>query len=71
MKSKNILDGILDKARRGRKSYWVLLDPDDFSPVKGAKIAKLAEGAGVHALLIGSSLIVISWSFSLSLLHPD
>jgi phosphoglycerol geranylgeranyltransferase len=57
MKSKKILEGILDKARKGRKSYWVLLDPDDFSPLKGATIAKKAERAGVHALLIGGSLI--------------
>ena len=57
MKSKNILDGILDKARKGRKSYWVLLDPDDFSPLKGAQIAKQAQVAGVDALLIGGSLM--------------
>ena len=57
MKSKNILDGILAKAKKGRKSYWVLLDPDDFSPFKGAAIAKQAQAAGVDALLIGGSLI--------------
>lgn len=57
MKSKQVLSGILDKAKRGTKSYWVLLDPDDFSPSKGAAIAKQAEGAGVDALLIGGSLI--------------
>jgi phosphoglycerol geranylgeranyltransferase len=57
MKSKRILDGILDKAKKGKKSYWVLLDPDDFSPLKGATIAKQAEAAGVHALLVGGSLI--------------
>jgi phosphoglycerol geranylgeranyltransferase len=57
MKSKNILDSILAKAGKGRKSYWVLLDPDDFSPLKGAAIAKQAQAAGVDALLIGGSLM--------------
>jgi phosphoglycerol geranylgeranyltransferase len=57
MKSKKVLEGILHKVKEGLKSYWVLLDPDDFSPDKGAGIAKQAQAAGVDALLIGGSLI--------------
>jgi phosphoglycerol geranylgeranyltransferase len=57
MKSKKVLEGILHKVKAGLKSYWVLLDPDDFSPVQGAGIAKQAQAAGVDALLIGGSLI--------------
>jgi phosphoglycerol geranylgeranyltransferase len=57
MKPKKILEGILDRIKRGRKSYWVLLDPDDFSHTRGAFIAKQAQRAGVDALLIGGSLI--------------
>jgi phosphoglycerol geranylgeranyltransferase len=57
MKSRNVLDGIIDKVKSGKASYWVLLDPDDFSPVQGAKTAKAAEMSGVDALLIGGSLI--------------
>lgn len=41
----------------GRKAYWVLLDPDDFSPEEAAVIAGNAEDAGVDALLIGGSLL--------------
>jgi len=37
--------------------YWVLLDPDDFTPDKGAEVARKAEDAGVDGLLIGGSLI--------------
>lgn len=41
----------------GKRCYWVLLDPDDFEPAQGARIAQQAEKAGVDALLIGGSLI--------------
>jgi phosphoglycerol geranylgeranyltransferase len=57
MKLKNVLNSILDKVKKGKGSYWVLLDPDDFSPARGALIAKQAQAAGVDALLIGGSLI--------------
>jgi phosphoglycerol geranylgeranyltransferase len=57
MKSKKVFDAILEKVNAGKAAYWVLLDPDDFSPAQGASLAKQAEGAGVDALLVGGSLI--------------
>ncbi|HMD69511.1 MAG TPA: geranylgeranylglyceryl/heptaprenylglyceryl phosphate synthase [Chitinivibrionales bacterium] len=57
MKSNSVLQSILKKAGAKVPSYWVLLDPDDFSPKEGAAIAKQAEAAGADALLIGGSLI--------------
>ncbi len=57
MKSKSVFDEITAKAKAKIASYWVLLDPDDFTPKQGAKIAKQAQDAGVDALLIGGSLI--------------
>jgi phosphoglycerol geranylgeranyltransferase len=53
----NVLSFIQSKAARKVPSYWVLLDPDDFSPATGASIAKKAQAAGVDALLVGGSLI--------------
>jgi len=57
MKPKSILDGILANAKANKAAYWVLLDPDDFTPKRGAEIAKHAQAAGINALLIGGSLI--------------
>jgi phosphoglycerol geranylgeranyltransferase len=57
MKSNSVLQSILKKAGAKMPSYWVLLDPDDFSPREGAAIAKQAQAAGADALLIGGSLI--------------
>jgi phosphoglycerol geranylgeranyltransferase len=55
------MGGIFRKIRgqvqKGRGSYWVLLDPDDFSPAEGSLIAGKAMGAGVDALLVGGSLM--------------
>lgn len=52
-----ILDGVLKRVRAGTASHWVLLDPDDFTPERGASIAAAAEAAGVTALLVGGSLM--------------
>jgi phosphoglycerol geranylgeranyltransferase len=54
---KNILNEILKKFSKNKKSYWVLLDPDDFSINESKKIAKESQKAGVDALLIGGSLL--------------
>ncbi len=43
--------------KKGRRGYWVLLDPDDFSPERGRVIAEKAMEAGAHALLVGGSLM--------------
>ncbi|MBN2188739.1 MAG: geranylgeranylglyceryl/heptaprenylglyceryl phosphate synthase [Chitinispirillaceae bacterium] len=57
MKRKNILASIIKKAGKGRRQYWILLDPDDFQPVEGGRIAAEAEAAGAEAVLIGGSLL--------------
>ena len=57
MKKKSVFSTILSKVAAKKASYWVLLDPDDFSPKQGASIAKQAQAAGADALLIGGSLI--------------
>lgn len=57
MKTQTVLEKILDKAASKKPCYWVLLDPDDFSPEQGASIATQAQAGGVDALLIGGSLI--------------
>lgn len=41
----------------GKKSYWVLLDPDDFSIEQAVNIARESQLCGVHVLLIGGSLL--------------
>ena len=52
-----VFSAIQGQVKKGRRSYWVLLDPDDFSPQRGAVIAKKAMEAGVDALLVGGSLM--------------
>jgi phosphoglycerol geranylgeranyltransferase len=57
MQNKTVFDGIRQRLKSGKRCYWVLLDPDDFSVEEGAVIAREAQAAGVNALLIGGSLI--------------
>jgi phosphoglycerol geranylgeranyltransferase len=57
MATSTVLAGILDKANSRKPAYWVLLDPDDFSPRRGATIGRAAQEAGADALLVGGSLI--------------
>jgi len=52
-----IYSDILTKREQKKKLYWALLDPDDFSPQEGARIAHEAEQCGVDTLLIGGSLM--------------
>jgi phosphoglycerol geranylgeranyltransferase len=52
-----IFSKIREKLKKHGSSYWVLLDPDDFSPEQGASIAVKAMEAGVDALLVGGSLM--------------
>lgn len=56
MKSK-IFTQIQKRLNRGKRCYWVLLDPDDFSIGEASDIAVESETCGVHALLIGGSLL--------------
>ncbi|HUI92767.1 MAG TPA: geranylgeranylglyceryl/heptaprenylglyceryl phosphate synthase [Chitinivibrionales bacterium] len=57
MKSNTVFEAIRKKASAKAPAYWVLLDPDDFSPKDGAAIAKAAQTAGADALLVGGSLL--------------
>ncbi len=54
---KNIHAGILKDLAAGKKLYWVLLDPDDFSVQEGASLAAHAQSCGVNGFLIGGSLM--------------
>ena len=49
---------MLGRITKGARQYWILLDPDDFSPREASRIVQSAEGAGgVDAVLIGGSLL--------------
>jgi len=48
---------ILQKFEQGKKQYWILLDPDDFSSDEVKKIAETAQLSGASAILVGGSLI--------------
>ncbi|MBN1761446.1 MAG: geranylgeranylglyceryl/heptaprenylglyceryl phosphate synthase [Chitinispirillaceae bacterium] len=52
-----IFDAVTRRLREGKRAYWVLLDPDDFSVDQAAQIALESQRCGVHALLIGGSLL--------------
>ena len=41
----------------GKKGYWVLLDPDDFSPQDAKEIAISAEKYGADAIIVGGSIL--------------
>lgn len=41
----------------GTAQYWVLLDPDDYTDVQGATIARKSEDAGADAVLVGGSIL--------------
>ncbi|MBD3321282.1 MAG: geranylgeranylglyceryl/heptaprenylglyceryl phosphate synthase [Chitinivibrionales bacterium] len=57
MKKKTVYEKICEKAKKKKRSYWVLLDPDDFSIKKAGNIASEAAKSGVDAFLIGGSLL--------------
>lgn len=57
MKRIAVLPEIIKRKARGEKTYWVLLDPDDFTSEQAREVALRAEDAGVHGLLIGGSLV--------------
>lgn len=54
---KGILESILKTVSSGRRCYWVLLDPDDFSIREAAAVARESEKNGADALLVGGSLL--------------
>ncbi len=53
----DIYTKICENVSEGKKQYWVLLDPDDFSPEEGARIITEAEQSGANAVLVGGSLM--------------
>jgi phosphoglycerol geranylgeranyltransferase len=58
MKPKGVFASILKRIKAGKRQYWILLDPDDFSPPEAGRIARQAEKTGgVDAVLIGGSLV--------------
>lgn len=54
---KSVKEALLASISGGRKCYWVLLDPDDFSLSEAANIAKESQACGADALLVGGSLL--------------
>ncbi len=52
-----IYNTILADVEAGKKLYWVLLDPDDYTPQEAALLTKDAEECGADAILIGGSLL--------------
>jgi len=61
MKPKGVFASILKRIKAGKRQYWILLDPDDFSPADAGRIARQAEKTGgVDAVLIGGSLLQTS-----------
>ena len=57
MKTGQILNKIQKRIDSGFGSYWILLDPDDFTDKEAARIASEAQKAGADAMLIGGSLL--------------
>ncbi len=52
-----VYDEIQKSLDSGRKLYWVLLDPDDFSLEEGSRVVREAELCGADAILVGGSLM--------------
>jgi len=53
-----VFTSIENKVNKSERSYWVLLDPDDFSPAEASRICRAAEkSCSVDAILVGGSLL--------------
>lgn len=57
MKTGPFLQAVLERQSCRKRSYWVLLDPDDFSIDEAVVVARESEKNGVNAILIGGSLL--------------
>src|SRR5512133_1533684 len=55
--SATMLEQIKKTVEKGKKLYWVLLDPDDFSLRDATMIAKESQKCGADAILVGGSLL--------------
>jgi len=56
-KKRSVYAETMTNLAEGRGAYWVLLDPDDFSPLEAARISEIAQASGVDAILVGGSLL--------------
>ncbi len=54
---KSVKEALLSKLEEGKKCYWVLLDPDDFSLEEASRVASESQLCGADALLVGGSLL--------------
>jgi phosphoglycerol geranylgeranyltransferase len=52
-----IYKNILQKFSDGKKQYWILLDPDDFSANEAVILVESAQKIGISAVLVGGSLL--------------
>jgi phosphoglycerol geranylgeranyltransferase len=57
---KVIYESLLAKKAKGRRSFVVLIDPDNVNATKLDELTALAVGAGVDYLLVGGSLVISS-----------
>ena len=58
MKRQSVFNNVKKRIGAGKRQYWILLDPDDFSPAEAGRVARQAEKtSGVDAVLIGGSLL--------------
>ncbi|HTR31496.1 MAG TPA: geranylgeranylglyceryl/heptaprenylglyceryl phosphate synthase [Puia sp.] len=55
---KDIYESLLAKKAKGRRSFVVLIDPDNVNAAKLDELIALAIGAGVDYLLVGGSLVI-------------
>jgi phosphoglycerol geranylgeranyltransferase len=60
MKRPPIFDTIKGMVAKGKKQYWILLDPDDFSKEEASDLARSAQASGADAILVGGSLLHIT-----------
>lgn len=54
---KSVKEALQSRLDGGKKCYWVLLDPDDFSLEEASRVAAESQACGADALLVGGSLI--------------
>src|SRR5215813_8974736 len=53
-----IYDSLMTKKRKGKKSFAVLIDPDNVNAGKLEELTSLAVSAGVDYLFVGGSLVI-------------
>lgn len=61
MKLKEIYPSICERKANGKKSFAVLVDPDNVDDHKMRKVIELAMAAGVDYFLVGGSLVISNY----------